>query len=67
MFTGANTKRGSSYLTVSSASRGRNSESSSEGRTAAALSVPAPMGEPPVFYKKNGRFAELFRTIPEIS
>ena len=40
MFTGANTKRGSSYLTVSSASRGRNSESSSEGRTAAALSVP---------------------------
>lgn len=31
------------------------------------VSVPAPMGEPPVFYKKNGRFAELFRTIAEIS
>lgn len=35
--------------------------------SAGNVSVPAPMGEPPVFYKKNGRFAELFRTIPEIS
>lgn len=30
------------------------------------ISVAAPMGEPPVFYKENASFEELFRTLPEI-
>ena len=30
------------------------------------VSIAAPMGKPPVFYKENGRFAELFRTISKI-
>ena len=27
--------------------------------------IPAPLGKTPVFYKKNGAFAELFRQVAE--